>query len=356
LGGKSQRQIAQRCCGEQTSEGDEKAAKRSKQIEEELKKVRRQAESKVKLLLLGTGDSGKSTFVKQMKVLHKDGFSNAEIAKFQGVLQENCLSSMQRILNCDEVNIPKQLKKDKEAVLEADELGPCVKSIVTLWDEPTIRDAFEKRSEFRIQIPSTADYFFNNAERFAAETFLPTPEDMFRAKLKTTGISEVIFELSGIEFTLVDVGGQRSERRKWLHCFDDVTSVIFLAALDEYDMKLEEDNSTNRLEESLRLFGEVTASNFFRPTSWILFLNKSDLFEEKIKKVPLTKYFEDISEADSKNFDASCAYIQERYRKIFQGTRLYPYITCAIDTQNCKRVFTAVRDTVITGALNEAGF
>jgi len=310
----------------------------------------------IKMLILGSGDSGKSTFVKQMKVLHKDGFSTSEIAKFQGVLQENCLTSMQRILNCDEVKIPKNLKKDKDAVLEADELGQCVKNIIVLWDSEPIKEAFEKRSEYRIQIPSTADYFFKNAERFGDSHFQPNPDDMFRAKLKTTGISEVVFELNGIEFTLVDVGGQRSERRKWLHCFDDVTSVIFLAALDEYDMKLEEDNFTNRLEESLRLFGEVTASNFFQPTSWILFLNKCDLFEEKIKKCPLNTFFDDISEQAGKDYEESCIYIQNRYKQNFKGSRLYPYITCAIDTQNCKRVFTAVRDTVITGALNDAGF
>jgi len=121
-------------------------------------------------------------------------------------------------------------------------------------------------------------------------------------------------------------------------------------------MKLEEDNSTNRLEESLRLFSEVTASNFFQPTSWILFLNKYDLFEQKIKRQSLNKFFDDISEEDAKNLDASCMYIQNRYKQNFKGSRLYPYITCAIDTQNCKRVFTAVRDTVITGALNDAGF
>jgi len=287
------------CCGEQP-EPDEKTSKRSKEIEEELKKARRQAESKVKLLLLGTGDSGKSTFVKQMKVLHKDGFSTSEIAKFQGVLQENCLTSMQKILQNEEVNVPKNLKKDKEAVLESEELHQCTRNIISLWESDIIKDAFDRRCEFSIQIPSTAEYFFKHAERFSDENFQPTPEDMFRAKLKTTGISQVVFELNGIEFTLVDVGGQRSERRKWLHCFDDVTSVIFLAALDEYDMKLEEDNSTNRLEESLRLFSEVTASNFFQPTSWILFLNKYDLFEHKIKKRALNHYFDDISEDDAK--------------------------------------------------------
>jgi len=174
--------------------------------------------------------------------------------------------------------------------------------------------------------------------------------------LNTTGITEVTFEQSGMEFTIVDVGGQRSERRKWLHCFDDVTCVIYLAALDEYDMKLEEDNQTNRLEESLRLFSEVTASTLFKPTSWILFLNKSDLFQEKIKEKPLNARFLDISAEEGSKFDSACAYIQKKYEANFKGERLYPYITCAIDTTNCRRVFNAVRDTVITGALNEAGF
>jgi len=157
---------------------------------------------------------------------------------------------------------------------------------MSLWECEVIKEAYVKRSEFNIQIPSTADYFFTNAERFAEDNFQPTPQDLFRAKLKTTGISEVVFDENGIEFTVVDVGGQRSERKKWLHCFDDVTCIIFLAALDEYDMKLEEDNITNRLDESLRLFGEVTGSTYFQPASWILFLNKCDIFEEKIKKIP----------------------------------------------------------------------
>jgi GTPase SAR1 family protein len=348
------------CSQGERTEAEEYASKKSKNIDSVIHKERRATDSKVKLLLLGTGDSGKSTFVKQMKVIHKDGFSTGEVMKFTKVLQENCLVSMQRILQCDEVKVPKKLREAKENVLsaspDADDLIKCYKDIIQLWQDKSIKEAFENRSELRIQIPSNANYFFEYADRFAQENFLPTKEDMFRAKLKTTGISEVQFEINKIEFTLVDVGGQRSERRKWLHCFDDVTSVIFLAALDEYDMRLDEDLSTNRLDESLRLFSEVTASNFFQPTSWILFLNKSDLFEHKIKRVPLNTYFSDFPPDKGSNFEECCKYIQTRYHQNFKGTRLYPYITCAIDTDNCRKVFTAVRDTVITGALNEAGF
>ena len=42
---------------------------------------------------------------------------------------------------------------------------------------------------------------------------------------------------------MVDVGGQRSERRKWIHCFENVTSIIFLVALSEYDQILYESDN-----------------------------------------------------------------------------------------------------------------
>jgi len=342
------------CAGDR-SEEDIRNAKRAKLIEDQLKRERKQGETRVKLLLLGTGDSGKSTFVKQMKIIHKNGFSVQEIAKFQVVLQENCLQSMQKIISCEQVSIPSDLQTQKERVLDSNDLHLCVDEIVALWECTAVKNAFENRSELAVQVPSTTPYFFANARRFAGENFQPSAEDMFRAKQKTTGISEVIFEVNRIQFTIVDVGGQRSERRKWLHCFDDVTSVIYLAALDEYDMKLEEDNQTNRLDESLRLFGEVTGSAFFKPTSWILFLNKSDLFKEKISVKPLNLVFSDFKE-DPNDFVKSHQYIENKYQSTFKGQRLYCHVTCAIDTDNCRKVFSAVRDTVITSALNEAGF
>jgi GTPase SAR1 family protein len=89
-------------------------------------------------------------------------------------------------------------------------------------------------------------------------------------------------------FRFIDVGGQRAERRKWIHCFDDVVAVIFFASLSEYDQTLAEAIDTNRMSESISLFKQLLALKFFESTPVILFLNKYDLFEEKIKRVPLT--------------------------------------------------------------------
>ncbi len=65
------------------------------------------------------------------------------------------------------------------------------------------------------------------------------------------------YDIDGSPFEIYDVGGQRNERKKWIHCFDDVTALIFVAALSEYDQTLFEDSTTNRLLEAVELFGEI---------------------------------------------------------------------------------------------------
>jgi len=340
--------------------------KKNKEIENILKDERKTKESKMKLLLLGTGDAGKSTFAKQMKVIHKEGFSKPELEKFKDILRENCLQGMQKLLAaCKDWDLLKKANAQHDLVLQATELTEAVATAVQeLWKTKPVQSAFERNNE--LQLPGGASgipYYVEHALRFAGDDYLPTQDDVIRAKLRTTGITEVVFTVGNTEFTMVDVGGQRSERRKWLHCFVDVSAVIFLVAINEYDMVLEEDNKTNRMEESLKLFQKLTGSQWFEETSFILFLNKSDLFKEKIQKRPLRDYFEDydqfVNGLENSNemdeFLQSCEYIKAQYIEAFNGARLYPFVTCAIDTENCDRVFAAVRDTVISTALAGAG-
>ena len=112
--------------------------------------------------------------------------------------------------------------------------------------------------------------------------FVPTTNDILRSRVKTTGIIEINFLLKGMNFRVFDVGGQRSERKKWIHCFEDVTSIIFLVALSEYDLVLVEDDTANRMQESLKLFDSICNNKYFVNTAFILFLNKKDSFEEKV--------------------------------------------------------------------------
>ncbi|KAK2087004.1 hypothetical protein P7K49_032911 [Saguinus oedipus] len=96
---------------------------------------------------------------------------------------------------------------------------------------------------------------------------------------------------------MVDVGGQRSERRKWIHCFENVTSIMFLVALSEYDQVLVESDNENRMEESKALFRTIITYPWFQNSSVILFLNKKDLLEDKILYSHLVDYFPEFDGA-----------------------------------------------------------
>jgi hypothetical protein len=112
-----------------------------------------------------------------------------------------------------------------------------------------------------------------------------------------------------------------------------VTAVLFCVALSEYDLKLQEDESTNRMHESLKLFREICNSKWFVDTNMILFLNKRDLFAEKIKKVDLKVCFPEYQ--GGKDYKNATQFIKTKFEAQNQnptGKVIYTHFTCATDT------------------------
>jgi len=135
----------------------------------------------------------------------------------------------------------------------------------------------------------------------------------------------------------------------------EVNTVIYLAALDSYDLISEDDGLTNRLKDSLHLFATVTDMPLFRPPSWILFLNKWDIFEQKIKFSPLHgDLFPNISEAAATDVHQSYRIIKELFEQNFKGpnkSQLYCHQTCALDTGAMSKIFFAIREQHIKNEL-----
>jgi len=188
--------------------------------------------------------------------------------------------------------------------------------------------------------------FFDNIQRISISDYVPTDDDVLRVRVRSTGIEEAFFVFDNLAFRMIDVGGQRNERRKWIHCFDEVTAVIFCAALSEYDQKLREDDTQNRMLESLLLFEDIVNCPPFKTIPFIIFLNKTDLFREKLEKVPLNTLFSDYN--GGTDFDKACEFVKNKFlSQIKSDKSIYPHYTCAVSTENIKIVFKDVRDTLL---------
>uniref|UniRef100_A0A8B9GNX8 Guanine nucleotide-binding protein G(i) subunit alpha-1 n=1 Tax=Astyanax mexicanus TaxID=7994 RepID=A0A8B9GNX8_ASTMX len=330
---------------------DKAAVERSRMIDRNLRDDGEKAAREVKLLLLGAGESGKSTIVKQMKIIHEAGYSEEECKQYKAVVYSNTIQSIIAIIRA-----MGRLKIDFGDVARADDArqlfvlaGSAEEGFMTaelagvikrLWKDGGVQACF--------MFTYSPTLYLNDLDRISQTTYIPTQQDVLRTRVKTTGIVETHFTFKDLHFKMFDVGGQRSERKKWIHCFEGVTAIIFCVALSDYDLVLAEDEEM--------LFDSICNNKWFTDTSIILFLNKKDLFEEKIKRSPLTICYPEY--AGSNTYEEAAAYIQcqfEDLNKRKDTKEIYTHFTCATDTKNVQFVFDAVTDVIIKNNLKDCG-
>jgi len=316
-----------------------------------------------KLLLLGAGESGKSTLFKQMITIYGVGFPEAERATFRAVIFNNIMVSAQALIAAaPQFGVPMRCTTALQyfkpgPVAQAD--VPITKANVhhfkDLWKDPGIKNAYEHRAQF--QLYDSTDYFFNKLDEIAQDNWIPSEQDVLRSRVRTLGIVENSFNIDGNSFRMFDVGGQRNERKKWIHCFEHVTAVLFVGVLSEYDLVLFEDPTMNRMQETLTLFDEICNSVWFTKTSMILFLNKRDLFKEKISRVPLSVCPLLADYKGPNTYEAGIEVIESLFKARNRNPDkvIYVHVTCATDTGNVAAVFHAVKDIIIRMSLGEAG-
>ncbi|EHH58264.1 hypothetical protein EGM_08070, partial [Macaca fascicularis] len=226
-------------------------------------------------------------------------------------------------------------------------------AIRALWADSGIQNAYDRRREF--QLGESVKYFLDNLDKLGEPDYIPSQQDILLARRPTKGIHEYDFEIKNVPFKMVDVGGQRSERKRWFECFDSVTSILFLVSSSEFDQVLMEDRLTNRLTESLNIFETIVNNRVFSNVSIILFLNKTDLLEEKVQIVSIKDYFLEFEGdphclRDVQKFLVECF---RNKRRDQQQKPLYHHFTTAINTENIRLVFRDVKDTILHDNLKQ---
>uniref|UniRef100_A0A914HFD5 Uncharacterized protein n=1 Tax=Globodera rostochiensis TaxID=31243 RepID=A0A914HFD5_GLORO len=344
--------------------------KRNQDIEEELEQARLTMKKTIKILLLGGPESGKSTIFKQMRILHMNGFTELSIVNFRYLVYSNLIQGVYQLIEgADVLNI--QVDKDVQDNVNA--LKTYFKNTHPAEIELNIDLSIHIRRIFKssfirqvllhqheIVLLDSALYFLENLDRIADSAYTPNHQDILRTRTPTTGICEIDFKYKNAMLRMVDVGGQRSEQRKWIHCFDNVNGILFVAELSGYNQMLHDGEQTvNRLKYSMYLFKRIVNNKTFgKRTAFILFLNKVDIFKERLAVFPLNVCFKGYS--GKHEYAASCNYVSDRFHAVAsselqQQRTIYTHFTNATDTRNVDKVFESCVDVVFKVSMEKAG-
>ncbi|CAG9800259.1 unnamed protein product [Chironomus riparius] len=341
---------------------------KSRKIDKFLEKDKNSFRRQVKLLLLGAGESGKSTFLKQMRIIHGIKFEPELIREYHHVIYQNIVKGMQVLVDAREkLDIAWEHPMTEHAAnqailfhssndLDLETFRQYAPFINRLWQDKAIRKAYDRRREF--QLSDSVSYFFDELDRISRIDYVPSNKDILHCRKATKGVFEFTIRIQNIPFVFVDVGGQRTQRQKWTKCFDgSVTSILFLVSTSEFDQVLAEDRKTNRLEESKNIFDTIVNNTAFQGISIILFLNKTDLLAQKVKnpETDIRWYYPQFTGNPHSIIDVQTFILQMflRVRKINHNHSLKPpqpiyhHFTNAVDTQNIQVVFNSVKDTIL---------
>ncbi|KAF8214322.1 heterotrimeric G protein alpha subunit 4 [Mycena galopus ATCC 62051] len=323
-----------------------------RQAEKSLKDAKVKMATQVKVLILGSGDSGKSTILKQMHLIHKKPFSPQEVESFRQLVFENLTHGLKYLIDALPDMMIELPAVYTDSVQHAEDLrdgeafpmryyGPLSR----LWGEHVIHTAWNRGNE--AAVPENLHYFLSDLDRLFDPVYVPTEQDIVRLRARTIGITETAFQLREHDMLMVDVGGQKSERRKWIHCFQDVTAILFLVSLSGYDQCLAEDRNANQMQDAMTIWDSVCHSQWFKRTSIILFLNKNDLFELKIKNSDIKTFFPDFNGKPGNAF-LGREYFKKHFEHLAQKAgrmkerSIHTHITTATDTKMLRGVMAAV--------------
>ncbi|KAH9941145.1 G-alpha-domain-containing protein [Epithele typhae] len=231
-------------------------------------------------------------------------------------------------------------------------LHHCRADIVALWNDSIVRHVLRRR---KVRIEDSPGFYLNDIDRVTAVQYFPSEDDVLRARLKTVGVSEYSFHMEagderGTEWRIIDVGGSRSQVPTWVPFFDD--AIIFLAPISAFDQVLAEDRSVNRLEDSVLLWKELCSNKLLAKVDLVLFLNKCDILESKLKSgVRLAKYVRSFGERPN-DPDVAQKYFKSKFSAIHREhspipRKFYGFCTSVTDSTTTGGIIAAVKDMVL---------
>lgn len=289
-------------------------------------------EPMVKTVLLGTSESGKTTLLKGLRPLIGRDYTLEDRILWREVIFSNLVQSfrivlesmgpLDLLLDTDRNERHAQVIFMQPSQIEVDYLdSEAITAVKALWLDQGFQRCYSWRRKY--QLFENLEYFVHSIERLEQSDYVPSFEDILRTRDWTVGCRAVDFTLHGTNQLLIDNGGMRNQRKKWVHCFEGAHLAVFVADASAYDKFLFEDETVNRMEEQLVLFDGIVNSHWFARTRFLLVFSHMDLLEQRLSVSHPARYFPDFGlEEDQRppSVDEYMAYIQHRFTSLIKST------------------------------------
>ncbi|CAD5118215.1 DgyrCDS6938 [Dimorphilus gyrociliatus] len=293
------------------------AQTKSRSIDQQLEEGREKQHDDLQLLILGGAGSGKSTFIKQLRLRHGDKFPESERKTWTIYVYENLVEALYPILeqvtewedgsnaktyslfvekfprsNIGRKGSSSQEEDHSKKNVNYSKLSSLAADVLSMWRDKSVQTIWQENiKKFGLR-KTFADHFLSKLERILSTNYIPDIEDILFIRKPTASVQEHMFTSEGNVYKVIDVAGQRSQRHKWISLFEGVTAIVFITSLTSYSEGTYEDSSLNSLHDSLSAFGSVITNQFLKNTNFILLLNKKDLLGKRLADVPFSSIIE----------------------------------------------------------------
>ncbi|KAJ3219866.1 Guanine nucleotide-binding protein G(k) subunit alpha [Chytriomyces hyalinus] len=434
-----------------SSSSDEVAmARKNVTINRQIRNEQRAARPEVHLLLLGTAETGKSTVLKQLKVLHGIPFAQADILHYKNQIRSNlfqCVrdlnkamhvlkipfdfdpksaetkrckscarnyaegsvqtlvsrmsgcgsttesSNLTQLANPSELTLKRQVNPNNPndpladlaalaylraggetgqtgtaahaaQYLDLIDVSQCHyddvaiseltrSAVKSFWRDTGVQYCMTRGNEFHLM--DCCVHLLNNTDRILHPNYIPTNQDIFYMREPTNAIQQISFTWNQTIFRIFDVGGHRKQRKSWAPYFENVKAIIFVVAISAFDQTLAaEEDGTNRLQDSLTLFGTICNHPLFKKTALILFMNKIDIFKEKLKRSQISSYFPEFEGCNT--YHDGCEFFVKMFLDItkYKENKVHIHFTWATDTRQISKILTSVMTFIVGRSLEDS--
>eukprot|EP01083_Nonionella_stella_P214564 773033_1 len=239
----------------------------NKALEQQLAVEEQKESSTVKILFLGAGGGGKSTIFKQLGRIYNGKYDIPFDEELVKTIYTQITEQMQAALTIWNITSNKSY--------ELDELNECIETVKNHKDLTTLPENVANAIQYIWQnsivlkesmnsmkfthkiLAQNCLYFWNELDRIKQQDYIPNQLDFLHLNHHTTGIVQRWLTVNDKKFHIFDVGGQVSERRKWISCFDNVTALLFVCSLACYNQTMFEDRNKNCMQDSMEIFEDI---------------------------------------------------------------------------------------------------